>query len=172
MKAPEAVIAELLKQARAILYSRLPDHCWFAQQTRVKFALTLPAKRLDEFKVELSAERYQAIVGGILDTIKANGRRDLGSYPCAYLHHCVETHLRHHLDEYYAEGKSVRNAVTAAMSFADRAHVGADGTIPVLTQVNATLAVGKRKPKAKPIAPPSQSDLFAPPKPKISAKSN
>lgn len=161
MIAPEVVVTYLMERARTILYSSLPEHSWFTQQGRVKAALTLPAKWLDDRKVELPAERYQAIVDGILDTIRANGRRDLGAFPCAYLHHCVETHLQHHGEDYYAEGKGIRNRVKMFMNDVEKAHVGADSTIPVLAQahrVEAALAVGKRKSKVK--APTQQTDLF------------
>jgi hypothetical protein len=154
----EAVILELLKKARTILYHDLPESSWFSQQGRVKFALTLPSKWLDERKVELSPDRYKAIVDGILDTIRTNRRPDLGAFPCAYLHACVEAHIRHHGDEYYAEGKSVRTALDRVVNHAARARLGA-GTIPILAQVHATLAIGKRKPKVKPVAP-EQLGLF------------
>lgn len=164
MKAPEAVIEELLKKARAILYRSLPDHSWFTQQGRVKAALTLPAKWLDDRKVELPAERYQAILDSILDTVKAKGRRDLGAFPCAYLHRCVQTHLQHHGDDYYAEGKTVRNIADRAFTFLAKAKAGADQTVPTLAKVHATLAVGRRKPKVKSSAAPLQSDFFTPAK--------
>ena len=156
VKAPEAVITELLAKARAILYKGLPERSWFSQQVRVKFALTLPAKWLDERKVELTGERYQAILDAILDTIKANGRRDLGSFPCAYLHHCVETHLRHHIDGYYAEGKSLRNTMDRVLTHAARVRP----VVAIFAQVHATLDVGKRKAKLKSIAAGLQPDLF------------
>lgn len=163
MKAPDAVIEDLLKSARALLYTSLPDRAWFTQQMRVKIALTLPAAYLDERKVDLSAERYQEIVQGILDTIKKHGRTDLGPHPCSYLHSCVEAHLRHHGDEYYEEGKAIRNRVKLIMPAVEKANLGADLTVPVLSathhQTAAALAVGKRKSKAP--APVLQDDLFA-----------
>jgi len=65
--------------------------------------------------------------------------------------------MRHHGDEYYAEGKSVRTALDRVVNHAARACLGA-GAIPILAQVHATLAIGKRKPKVK--ASPDQPGLF------------
>ena len=154
---PDALISHLMGRVRVMFYSDLPERSWFNQMVRVKAALTLPAVWLQDRQVELSSDRYQAIVEGILDTIRANRRRDLGAFPCAYLHACVEAHMRHHGDEYYAEGKSVRTALDRVVDHAARARLGA-GTIPILAQVHATLAIGKRKPKVK--AAPDQPGLF------------
>lgn len=170
MKAPDAVLELLLKKARAILYASLPERSWFTQQGRVQAALTLPAKWLDERKVELSAERYQAIVEGILNTIKTKGRRDFGSFPCAYLYSCVEAHLRHHGDEYYYEGKDIRNRVKMFMTDLEKARVGQDRTVPILAEVHAALSVGKRKTKIKTVASTLHPDLFGTAKPDQIAK--
>ena len=167
MKAPAAVLEDLMKQVRALLYTALPDHSWFTQQERVKATLTLPAKWLDDRKVELPAERYQKLLEGILATIKTHGRKpaQLGKFPCIYLHSCVESHMRHHGDDYYAEGKGIRNRVKMFMSEVERAQVGADGTVPVLAKVNTEIAAavtaGRRKPKSKDVAGPVQPDFLA-----------
>jgi hypothetical protein len=165
LKAPETVIEELLKKARAVLYRGQPDRAWFTQQVRVKAALTLPAAWLQERQVEIPAARYQAILEGILDTIRANGREHLGPYPCAYFHHCVESHLAHHGDKYYAEGKGIRNRVQLFMSSVEKARIGADSTVPILAGVHAALDTGKRR-KSKAPAPALQPDLFASAKPR------
>ncbi len=164
MKTPASIVTVLLQRARRDLYASLPDRAWFTQQARVKAALTLPAKFLEDRKVEIPAERYQAIVESILDRIKGHGRKDLGAYPCAYLHSCVESHLRHHGDEYYEQGKGIRNRVRLFMSAVDKGRVGADSTIPVLAAVHtatvAALQVGRRKAKSTAPAPAMQPDLF------------
>ncbi len=160
MKAPDAVIAELLQQVRGWLYSALPERAWFTQQERVKRALTLPAAWLDERKVEVSAERYQEILQGILATIKAKGRKpgQMGKFPCAYLHACVKSHLDHHGEKYYDEGKGIRNRLKLAMPELEKAQIGADGTVPVLAQVHNALASRRRKGKVKSVT--EQPGLF------------
>lgn len=160
MKTPAAVLEDLMKQVRETFYAKLPPRSWFTQQERVKAALTLPAKWLDERKVELPAERYEAILRGILATICAHGRRDVGAYPCAYLWSCVEAHLRHHGDKYYEEGKSVRNAADRALAIVEKTKRGADGTVPILAQVHQAVTAGRRKSKSKAVAGPVQPDFF------------
>jgi hypothetical protein len=166
MKAPATVLGDLMKQVRALLYTALPDRAWFTQQERVKATLTLPAKWLDDRKVELPAERYQKLLEGVLATIKAKGRKadQLGRFPCIYLHSCVESHMRHHGEEYYYEGKGIRNRVKIFMTAVERAQVGADETVPILakvhTEVAAAVSAGRRKPKSKAIAGPVQPDFF------------
>ena len=167
MKTPSAVLEDLMQQVRAYLYSALPDRAWFTQQERVKATLTLPAKWLDDRKVELPAERYQKLLEDILATIKAKGRKptQMGKFPCLYLHSCVESHMRHHGEEYYNEGKGIRNRVKLFMTQVERAQIGADSTVPILAKVNvevaAAVAAGRRKPKTKPVAGPLQPDFFA-----------
>lgn len=160
MKTPATVLEDLMRQVRKTLYARLPARSWFTQQERVKAALTLPAKWLHERGVELPAARYEAILRAILDTILAKGRRDVGDFPCAYLWSCVESHLRHHGEEYYAEGKGIRNRVQLVMSQVDRARVGADSTVPTLAQVHDAVSAGRRKPRRKAAAAGVQADLF------------
>jgi hypothetical protein len=162
MKAPDALLEHLMARVRGDLYKGKPERVWFTQQVRVKAALTLPAAWLDERKVEISAERYQAILESILHTIKAHGRspKQLGPFPCAYLHSCVEKHLAHHGDEYYEEGKAIRNRVTIFMGRVEKARIGADSTVPVLSATHAALDVGKRKAKGKAVATSQQPDLF------------
>jgi hypothetical protein len=161
MKAPETVLEELLRQVRVFLYSGLPDHSWFTQQARCKATLTFPGAWLDERKVELSSERYQQIMQAILVTIKEHcpNPRQLGPFPCAYLHRCVELHMQHHGDEYYQEGKSVRNALDRAMATTTRARISAVAVFAATHRATqASLAVGKRKPKVKPAS--QESDLL------------
>jgi hypothetical protein len=167
MKAPAAVLEDLMKQVRALLYTALPDRAWYTQQERVKATLTLPAKWLDDRKVELPAERYQKLLEGVLATIRSHGRKpaQLGKFPCIYLHSCVESHMRHHGDEYYYEGKGIRNRVKMFMTAVERAQVGADATVPILakvhTEVAAAVSAGRRKPKSKAIAGPVQPDFLS-----------
>ncbi len=156
-----------MKQVRALLYTALPDRAWYTQQERVKATLTLPAKWLDDRKVELPAERYQKLLEGVLATIRSHGRKpaQLGKFPCIYLHSCVESHMRHHGDEYYYEGKGIRNRVKMFMTAVERAQVGADATVPILakvhTEVAAAVSAGRRKPKSKAIAGPVQPDFLS-----------
>lgn len=155
---PDVLISHLMGRVKTMFYADLPERSWFNQMVRVKAALTLPAVWLQDRQVELSSERYQSIVEGILNTIRAKGRRKVGAFPCAYLHACIESHLKHHIDEYYEEGKAIRNRLRIAMPDLEKARIGADGTVPIFAQVHATLDAGKRKAKVKPIN--KESDLL------------
>lgn len=170
MKAPDAVIKELLAKVRRDLYQGKSFDTWSAQQKMVKKALLHPATCLHKQQVELSAERYQAILEGIIDTIRAKGNLEKVGYMSRYFYFCVQEHMKHHGDGYYSEGKAIRNRVNLFMTALERAQIGADGTIPVLDQADKLLQIGKRQPKIKPAAPPLQPDLFAAAKPTILAK--
>jgi len=149
-----------MARVRRDLFIGKPDKTWYSQQQLVKKALLYPAAWLKRREVEIPAERYQAILEGILDTIKAKGNLDQVHYISRYLFHCVQQHIAHHGDTYYEEGKAIRNRVSLVMTSVERAHAGADGTVPVLDQAYNVLQLGRRKPKSKPLAEPLQPGLF------------
>lgn len=161
MKAPDAVIQELLLKVRRDLYPGETYDTWAAQQKMVQKALHHPAVYLNKMGVELPAERYQAIVSAIIETIRDNGNLSNVGYMARYFYTCVQRHMDHHGDEYYSEGKSVNNRVSLVMNALERAQRGADGTIPILAEADKLLQLGKRQPKVKasPVKP-NQPDLF------------
>lgn len=162
MKAPLAMFSELLERVRRDLYRGKPDKLWYSQQHMVKKALLYPARWLEQRKVEISSERYKAILEGILATVKANGNMAQVTYISRYILHCIQQHMEHHGDEYYREGVAIRNRVSMVMSTIEKAKRGADSTVPILAQAESVLQIGKRKAKVKPIEP--ESDLFSNPK--------
>jgi len=150
MKAPDALIKELLVKVRRDLYAGKDFKTWAAQQKMVQKALQHPAVCLDKYKIELPAERYQAILEGIVDTIRREGDLSKVKYMARYFYFCVQEHMKHHGERYYSEGKAVNNRVNMVMSAVERAHAGADGTIPVLAEADNLLQIGKRKSKKQP----------------------
>jgi hypothetical protein len=171
MIAPNALIAELMQRVRLDLYRGRPDKQWYQQQDTVKKALTWPAAWLEQRKVPMSPERYRAILGGILDTMGANGKLTAVTYPGAYLLHVVQQHMEHHGDTYYQECKGARNRVTLEMAavekaVADRRSSPAADIIAPFAQVHAALAIGKSKGRPKAAAASLQPDLFARAKPR------
>ena len=158
MKAPDALIAELLDRVRREFYPGAKAKYWFGQQQMVKKALLHPAACLHKMSVELPAARYQAIVNGILDTARDHGNLDRVTFISRYLLHCFQKHMEHHGDKYYREGVAVRNRISVTMTAIERARIGADGTIPTFAQADQVLQVGKRKAKVTPIITP---DLFS-----------
>jgi hypothetical protein len=67
-----------------------------------------PAGYLDRRGVTLPPERYKAILLDIFNGIKAHGQTGAIQYWPGYLCHCVQEHFKHHGEEYYEEGKSLR----------------------------------------------------------------
>lgn len=162
MKAPASFFQELMTKVRLDLYKGRPEKEWFSTQKMVKKALMHPAACLAKYNVELPAERYQEIVEDIINTVSRHG--DLGKigYMGRYFYHCVQEHMKHNGDRYYQEGKAVNNRVSLIMSSVERAHKGADGTIPILAEADKLLQLGKRKSKVKPEPVPStEPDLFS-----------
>lgn len=163
MIAPEALIADLMKEVRTKLFAGRSDKEWFAQQELVKKALTYPAHWLEERKVPLASKRYAEIMTTIIGAAAAYG--DLGkvTYVSRYLLTCVQRHMAHHGDEYYQEGKAIRNRTSVFMATLEKNNKparAADRTVTVLSEVHASIAVGRRKAKAKAVAKPLQPDLF------------
>ena len=147
MKAPDALIQELMQRFRLLLYQGKPNKVWYSQQMMIKKALLYPASWLEKRKVEIPAERYKAI----LATIAANGNLSQVTWVSRYVLHCVQQHMEHHGDEYYREGVAIRNRVNLAMTAIERTRRGADSTVPILAQADKLLQMGKRKAKVKPV---------------------
>jgi hypothetical protein len=172
MKAPDELIGELLQRYRLVLYQGKPDKVWYAQQQMVKKALLYPAAWLGKRQVEIPAERYRAIMEGILATMAANGNLGQVTWVSRYVLHCVQQHMEHHGEEYYCEGVAIRNRVSMVMDRIEKAARGADGTVPILAEADKLLRIGKRKVKIKVAAPALQADLFGDSKPGKVANSN
>jgi len=64
------------------------------------------------------------------------------------------------MQRYYDEGKGIRNRLTLALSAAERAAKGAEGTVPVLARVHKAIQTGRRKPKVKVADASQQPDLL------------
>jgi hypothetical protein len=164
MNAPDALVAELMQLVRSRLYDG-KDRQWFPQQEMVKQAMTYPAHWLSKRQVPLSHARYKAIMVDVIETMARRGNLEKVTFISRYVLHCVQEHMKHHGDKYYAEGKSIRNRVSVVMTEVEKAKIGADSTVPVLAQVHdnqvaATLQVGRRKPKGTDSATPVHPDLF------------
>ena len=131
----------------------------------IKKAMTYPAHWLQKRQVPLSEARYRQIMVEIIDTMARMGNLEKVTFISRYVLHCVQEHMKHHGDRYYAEGKAIRNRVNILMTAVEKAHAGADSTVPVLAdvhekQVEAALSLGKRKPKGNAIATPVHPELF------------
>lgn len=153
MKAPASFFLELMAKVRRDLYKGKPDEVWFPQQKMIKKALLHPAVCLNKHNVEIPAALYKAILEEIIDTVARNGDLAKVGYMARYFLHCVQQHMIHHGDRYYTEGKAIRNRVSVVMNRVERAHHGADGTVPILAEADKIVQIGKRKAKVKPVEP-------------------
>jgi hypothetical protein len=90
--------------------------------------------------------RYEAIMRGIFETIKTRGHTEVVKFWPGYLMMCVQTHWRHHWEDYYAEAKSVRSAVDAAL-LACKPVERPDNTVETLAAAHQVLATRKRHAK-------------------------
>jgi hypothetical protein len=164
----EALLTALLVRVRRDFYSGAQAKYWFAQQQMAKKALLHPATWLHRRGVQIPAARYEAILTNILDTAHRHGDLAKLKYVSRYLLHCVQQHMEHHGDEYYREGVAIRNRVSLAMTALERAHRGADSTVPILAEADKLLQIGKRKGKKQ--TADNAFDLFS--QPKKAANSN
>jgi hypothetical protein len=69
-----------------------------------------------------------------------------------YLMHCVQEHFKHHGDDYYQEGKSVRSALERSMMAFKRISTPEAGPDPVrqMAQARALISSPKRTRKRAP----------------------
>jgi hypothetical protein len=91
--------------------------------------------------------RYEAIMRGIFETIKTRGQTGAVKFWPGYLMMCVQKHWHVHWEEYYAEAKSVRAAVDAAL-LACRPVERPDNTVETLAAAHQVLATKKRQSKS------------------------
>jgi hypothetical protein len=111
-----------------------------------------PAKWLDQRGVTLPPARYKEILLEVFTGIKQHGQTGAVRYWPGYLMKCVQDHFKHHGEDYYEEGKSVRNlaerAVMAA-ALAGKDRPVADDSVRQLAKAQALVALPKRQPKPK-----------------------
>jgi hypothetical protein len=108
------------------------------------------AKYLDAKAVTIPNERYIEIMlvkPGILMEALRNGDTGNITYLPAWLGRCVETHLNIHGEDYYDEGKALRNHLDGALKIA---HAGLQGRDAVreMAQASRLLKPAKKRRRA------------------------
>ena len=107
----------------------------------------------------LPSHRYKGIVLDVLQTIKRHGDTRGIQYLPGYLAHCLQTHFKHHGDEYYEEAKALRSltgdVIAALAKLPSR---NEPDLVPTLAALRNELTPRKRKTKNKPNA--GQPSLF------------
>ncbi len=163
------ILRALMDRVRREMFGHLPEKAWYSQQAMVKKALTYPAHWLHERHIHFTAERYREITDGIITTMVRKGNLRSVTFMGRYILTCFQEHMRHHDDTYYLEGKGIHSHLDAALHRAElRLKSAADPTVTALAEAHSLIAIGKRKPKAKPPAP--EPDLFAAAKPQRKGK--
>jgi hypothetical protein len=118
----------------------------------LKWVLLYPAAWLNQRGVTLPPARYRIILESILMDAVRFGNTSKVTYRPAWLRMVVQSHFRHHGDEYYAEGKNMRNLVEHAMAIAGPARPAREDPIRELA-IAARLLKTPSKPKRRPRNP-------------------
>lgn len=154
------IVNELLASIRNQFYADDPQKRWFQDRQFILRRVVLwPATWLNKRGVTLPPERYRAILMDVFQEIKRHGSTGAVKYWPGYLLHCVQEHFKHHGDDYYEEGKSMRSAVEHSMLAFRRAKDSKVSPDPVKEMAAAAAIV--RVPKRRPKQPPNQLNLFA-----------
>jgi hypothetical protein len=160
---PAAMLHALTRIVRRQFCPDLTDDDWYPHLRFIKRVLTYGASYLNKRGVTLPPARYEAIYQDIFQGIKAHGQTGSIGYWPGYLLRCVQSHFKHHGDEYYEEGKNMRALAERALYATQRAQEAAQAADPLeaYAQAHAVLAARKRRPGARPAKGPKQEDLFS-----------
>lgn len=82
----------------------------FYQQRRLLIrAISFPAGWLDRRGIVFPEKRYRQLLDEILKGIMHHGNTGNIGYFAGYLFSCIQQHMKHHEEEYYDLGKSLRS---------------------------------------------------------------
>ena len=114
---PDDIVSSLMALIRGQFCGDMDSKEWGQHSHFIKKNVVLwPAHFVCNVKgFTLPAERYEAIMRGIFDEIKAHGTQDNVRFWPGYLMKCVQDHWKFHWEEYYAEAKSIHNLATTAL---------------------------------------------------------
>jgi len=152
---PAEIIEDLMQFVRTSFYQGNP--AWYKDQHFIRQrVVTYPASWLNSRAVTLKPERYKEVMINIVRIIKLNGNTGSVQYWPRYLLHCVQEHLKHHGEELYNEGKSIRAQTDIALVACQRATQAnrAPDVVAAIAQVNQALASATRRKKV--VAPAKQ----------------
>ena len=161
---PDVIVERFLRSLRNQFYKGV-DKLFFQEKPLLIQAICYPARWLDERAVRLNSKRYTTILTTIIRTINAHGNLGKVRSMGRYLLHCVQLHMQHHGEDYYEQGKAIRNALEDVMLGVQRARStrgplpADDTTVPDLAKVHRVLSSSK-KTRRKATETPLQPDLF------------
>ena len=150
--------SEFIKRMMGMLHRQFyPDASkeFYQDQNILKQCITAPAAYLKARGVKVPLHRQGEIFQTIVTTIKQNGNTGKIKRFSAYLLHCVQTHLQHHGEDYYDEGKRLRDTLADVMLRvrpADSKIVDPGDSTDILAEIHAALVSrgGRKKKTATP----------------------
>jgi len=127
----------------------------------LEWVLLYPAAWLNERGVTLPPARYRAILEAVLMDAVRYGNTSKVTYRPAWLRMVVKSHFACHGDEYYDEGKSMRNLVEHALHVASQARGSQPDPVRELALASRLLKTAtKTKKAARKSAPNHQLTLL------------
>lgn len=151
---PEDLVARLLSTVRGQFCGDMTPGEWGMHSHFIKRNVILwPARFMIGKGFTAPAARYESIMRSIFQTIIRAGKTDAVKFWPGYLMMCVQSHWRHHWEEYYAEAKSARNLV-ASLIAGCQSIPHEDRTVEALAMAHKVLAA--KQPKSRPAAAPAQ----------------
>ena len=105
----------LLDQIKAQYYdNKQPEKRFYQDRKMLLYALTWPAKWLDQHGLPITPQAYQKLITQRLQAIQTHGQEeeDFRYFP-RYLLKCIQDWLAHHGDQLYQELKHVRNQLSS-----------------------------------------------------------
>lgn len=148
---PSDIAKEFLYKVRQQFF---PDDQkkFYQQQWLILKSLNYPAAWLKKRGVFWPADRYRKLLDTILTEIKRHGDTGNIQYFAGYLAHTIQTHMKHHEEEYYDLGKGFRaKADAAAVRIIDGVRVsdGPQDITSALADMTGILKAGPKKGRKK-----------------------
>lgn len=147
---PDAVIERLLSRINTTFYRSQDARTWLVDHKALTHALTWPAAWLNQRAIGLPLDRYEKIIGEILDGIRAHGDLAAIRHFPTYLLRCTKQWFAHNGEALYEERKSIRNAIDLRVLKGLSAQpASAVDAIEVLAQAHRVLASRRATPKSR-----------------------
>ncbi len=151
---PDDLVRRLLTTIRGQFCGDLSPAEWEMHSHFIRRNVILwPARFMIGKGFTVPAARYEAIMRDIFQTIIREGKTGAVKFWPGYLMMCVQSHWRHHWEDYYAEAKSARNLV-ASLIAGCKPTEREDRTVEALALAHQVLTSKKRP--ARPAVKTSQ----------------
>jgi len=151
---PEDLVDRLLETIRGQFCAQMTGKEWGQARHFLKRNVVLwPARFMFGKGFTVPAARYEAILRSVFADIKTHGKADAIKYWPGYLMKCVQDHLRHHWEEYYAEAKSIRSAAETALMHLGKLQHQHDPTVEALAAAHKVLSDARRQVKRSAFQP-------------------